>query len=383
MDRISREDLRALLRAAKAHCVSIYVPTHVEASWVEHDRIALKNLIGEAARLLISDGMRRPDADALLGPAVALLHDSFFWRHLGKGLAAFASADTFRAFRLPISFEAKAVVAARFHVRPLLDIFTGEGEFYVLSLSTKRPRLYKATRFAAESVEMPGGPTDLADELRFDDFEKHVEFRTGAPGGGGAPTATFFGHGGTSDSVKEELLRYFRDVDKAMHRVLRTEHAPVVLAGVRYFQALFREASPCRYVVDGGVEGSPEQLGEAGMIERARELVGPIMKTGVAMAMDRYRASAGKGLASSVLEEVVRAARAGRVGMLLSARGQDRWGRLDPETGRISTREHPEPGDEDLTELAAAETVSHGGAVYLLDRDRMPEGAVLAAVYRY
>jgi len=383
MDRISRDDLRALLRAANAPCVSIYLPTHVEASWVEHDRIALKNLIGEAVRLLIADGMRRPDADALLGPAAALLHDSFFWRHPGKGLAAFASAGTFRAFRLPISFEAKAVVAARFHVRPLLEVFTGEGEFYVLSLSTKRPRLYRSTRFAAEPVGMPGGPTDLADELRFDDFEKHVEFRTGAPGGGGAPTATFFGHGGTSDSVKQELLRYFRDVDKAMHRVLRTEHGPVVLAGVRYFQSLFREASSCRYMVDGGVEGSPEQFSEAGIIERARELVAPVMRTGAEMAMDRYRASAGKGLASDDIVEVVRAARAGRVGVLLSARGQDRWGRLDPATGRVVAHDLPEAGDEDLTELATAETVSHGGAVYSLDRDCMPEGAVLAAVYRY
>jgi len=383
MDRISRDDLRALLRATNAPCVSIYLPTHVEASWVEHDRIALKNLIGAAARLLISDGMRRPDADALLGPAAALLHDSFFWRHLGKGLAAFASAGTFRAFRLPVKFEPKAVVAARFHVRPLLDIFTGEGEFYVLSLSTKRPRLYRATRFASEPVDMPTAPTDLADELRFDDFEKHVEFRTGTPGGAGAHAATFFGHGGTADSIKNELLRYFRDVDRAMHRVLRTEHGPVVLAGVRYFQALFREASSCRHLLEGGVEGSPEQLGEAGMIERARALVEPVMRTGAEMAMDRYRASAGKGLASDDIVEVVRAARAGRVGVLLSARGRDRWGRLDPVTGRISTREHPEPGDEDLTELATAETVSHGGAVYSLDQERMPEGAVLAAVYRY
>ncbi|MHC4251543.1 MAG: baeRF3 domain-containing protein [Planctomycetota bacterium] len=383
MDRMSREDLRGLLRAAQAPCISIYVPTHGEASWIEHDRIALKNLIGDAAGLLVSGGVRRPDAEALLGPASALLEDSFFWGRLGRGLAIFACPGFFARFRLPVTFDAKAVAAERFHIRPLLDLFTGEGVFYVLVLSTKGARLHRATRFESELVSMPAAPRNLAEELMFDDFEKHVDLRAGTPGGHGRSGAVVFGDGGAAETVKEELLRYFRDVDRGLHGVLRSEHGPVVLAGVRYFQAIFRDASSCGHLVEGGVEGSPEQTDDDELIARARALVEPVMRRAEAVAMDRYRASAGRGLASDDVGEVVSAARAGRVGVLLSARGRDRWGKLDLASGRVAAHEVPEPGDEDLAELATAETIAHGGSVYSVEPERLPEGAALAAVYRY
>jgi len=383
MDRMSRGDLSVLLRPPNTPCVSIYVPTHAEASWSEHDRIALKNLIGDAARLLVSDGMRRPDAQALLDPVRALLEDSFFWQGTGKGLAVFVCPGLFKRFRLPLDFEPKVVVAERFHIRPVMELFTGEGVFYVLALSTKGARLQRVTRFGRESVPMPTAPKDLADELRFDDFEKHVEFRTGAPGQGGAPTATFFGHGGREESVKEELLRYLRDVDRGLHDALRTEHGPVVLAGVRYFQAIFRSASSCKHLEEHGIVGSPEQMDQAGMIERARQIVRSTMKESVTKAMHLYRASVGRGLASDDVGEVMRAARAGRVGTLLSVRGRNRWGSLDPATGSVVSRDSPQPGDEDLTELATLETVLHSGSVFPVEPEEMPRDVALAAVYRY
>jgi hypothetical protein len=302
---------------------------------------------------------------------------------MSRGLAVFVSPGFFRRFRLPVAFEAKAVVAERFHIRPLLGLFTGEGVFYLLSLSTKSTRLYRVTRFGYKPIPMPSAPKNLADELKFDDFEKHVEFRTGTPGGGGRRAATFFGHGGTAEGVKEELLRYFRDIDAGLHRALRAEHGTVVLAGVRYFQAIFRDASACRHLVEVGIEGSPEQMDLRQLIEQARRLAEPTMKRAVTSAMKRYRTSAGRGFASDDIGEVLRAARSGRVGVLLSTRDRDSWGTLDPATGLVATHFHPEPGDEDLAELATAETVSHGGAVYSVEPEDMPEGVALAAVYRY
>lgn len=383
MDMMSLTDLRGLVEAPETPCVSIYLPTHAGPSWMEHDLIALKNLLVDARRLLTSAGMRKPDAEALLGPASALLADTFFWQRRGKGLAVFARPGYFRRFRLPVSFDARAVVAERFHIRPLLDLFAGEGVFFVLELSTKGARLHRVTRFGADLVPMPAAPRDLAEELRFDDFEKHVELRAGSSAGTGGSATTYFGHGGAAESAKEELLRYFRDVDAGLRRALGSEAGPVVLAGVSYFQAIFRGASSCRHLVAGGVEGSPAQIDTHEMLSRARGLVEPYMRRAETEAVDRYRASAGKGLASDDAGEVVNAARSGRVGVLLSARGLTRWGRLAATTGRVAVHEFPQPGDEDLAELATAETIAHGGAVYSVEPERMPEGAALAAVYRY
>ena len=40
-----------------------------------------------------------------------------------------------RIHRLPLAFETLVVVANRFHVKPLLPLFMGNGRFYVLAFS--------------------------------------------------------------------------------------------------------------------------------------------------------------------------------------------------------------------------------------------------------
>ena len=43
----------------------------------------------------------------------------------------------------------------------------------------------------------------------------------------------------------------------------------------------------------------------------------------------------------------------------------------------------PEPGDQDLLDLAAIRTLVSGGAVYALPPEEVPDGALLAAVFRF
>jgi hypothetical protein len=47
--------------------------------------------------------------------------------------------------------------------------------------------------------------------------------------------------------------------------------------------------------------------------------------------------------------------------------------------------EHQEerPGDDELLDLAATQTLLHGGAVYGVEPDEVPDGQLVAAVYRF
>ena len=66
---VSTDELKQLAETRGATCVSIYMPTHREGSEVQQDPIRLRNLLAEAERRLLGQGLRTPDVQAMLAPA--------------------------------------------------------------------------------------------------------------------------------------------------------------------------------------------------------------------------------------------------------------------------------------------------------------------------
>jgi hypothetical protein len=99
--------------------------------------------------------------------------------------------------------------------------------------------------------------------------------------------------------------------------------------------------------------------------------------------MDRYERMAGTERTADQVTEIVVSAREGKVDtLLINAEGQS-WGVLDPETGDPQLHAQWQPGDEDLLELAAVETLVHRGRVHVVDPDQMPENRPVLALFRY
>jgi hypothetical protein len=59
------------------------------------------------------------------------------------------------------------------------------------------------------------------------------------------------------------------------------------------------------------------------------------------------------------------------------------WGGFDPGNDKVNVHEPPEPGDEDLLDLAVIQTLINRGAVYAVMPEEVPGQAILAAVLRY
>jgi len=64
------------------------------------------------------------------------------------------------------------------------------------------------------------------------------------------------------------------------------------------------------------------------------------------------------------------------------------WGTFNRETGEVAL--HAEPGDNqrlpdgrDLLDAAAVQTFLNGGTVYAVKAVEIPNGGILAAVFRY
>lgn len=383
MNELTVDELRTTLQSCQKICVSLFMPTHRQGQVVQEDRIRYKNLLHRALENLTESGMRRPEAAKLLEPAVRLIDEGIFWEHRGDGLAVFIAPGYFRHYSLPASLEELVVVSSRFHVKPILPAVSGNGQFYVLALSQKMASLSRQTRHSVEQIDLGGVAHGLADLFRDEFLERQIQFRGGGGGGGGGGNRLFHPHGGKTDDPKDLVIEYFNRVDASLAKIIGGDHIPLVLAGVEFLFPLYREANTYPHLLEEGIGGNPEEMSADELRERAWAVVEPHFQATKDLAAAKYEQLAGTGHAENELEPVVRAAVSGQVDVLFVALGVQRWGTFNEVTGEPSLHEDRQVGDADLLDLAAGETMLHGGRVYAEEADRIPGGGSLAAIYRY
>ncbi len=379
----SRDELKKLIQQHGGLCMSIFMPTHPRGAETQQDPIRLKNLLHEAEKSLIERSVRSSEVEEFLQPARRLLEDGLFWRHQSTGLAIFVSASLFRNYCLPLDFQQLVVISDRFYIKPLLPLLTWGGRFYILAVSQNEIRFLEGTPYGAHEVDLEGVPASLAEALKYDDPEKQLQFHTRTPGGMGKRPAMFHGQGVGTDDTKDNILRYFRQVDNGLHRLLHDERSPLVLAGVDYLFPIYREANTYPCLVDEGIAGNPEEMSTDELHEKGWSIVELHFLKGQQEAVTLYRQLAGTGLASKDVKYIVPAAYHGRVETLFVALGIQRWGSFDRDTNMVHTYEEARPGAEDLLNFAAIQTLLNRGAIYAVEPDKMPDEAPMAAVFRY
>jgi len=366
--------------------VSLFLPTHQRGSETAQDPIRLSNLLDEAERSLeaVGDG---GNPGEVLAPARDLLKNEDFWQHQSRGLALFLSPAGMRRYRVPLELREKAVVSDRFHVKPLLPLLTGDGRFHVLALSQARVRLFDANRDSIRAIDLHDVPETLRDAVGYDWEESSLQFHSAASGartGAGGSGIVFHGHGSAKDDTKPELRKFVQAVDRGLMRLLHDRGRPLVLAAVDYVAAMFRAASKYPNITARIVEGNPDRQSPEELRDAAWEIVEPMFQAARDAATARYRELGGgnAGHTSDQLETIVPAAFSGRIQTLFVARDVEQWGRYDPETTQLLLRGKRTAGDDDLLDVAAAETLVRDGEIYALDAEDMP-GSPIAAIFRY
>jgi hypothetical protein len=93
---------------------------------------------------------------------------------------------------------------------------------------------------------------------------------------------------------------------------------------------------------------------------------------------------AGTGKTSGDLKKIIPSAYQGRVDALFVAVGVQQWGAFEANAGELEVHESRQPGDQDLLDLAAVQTLTHAGDVYAVTPDEIPDSrSPVAAVFRY
>ncbi len=403
MDHIDRETLVELARHRGWPSVSVYLPAHRSPADREQDRIRAKNLLNQACEELVSQGVREPDAEAHCAPIAAAFADDTFWRDGSDGIAAFASADHSLVLRVDTPMPEQVTVGDRYSVRPLLLAWHDGVGFFALTVDKNGSNLFRCDRVGIEPVALEGAPASLADELKYDVYDEDQQLQTFASpesiAGAGRTVGMFHGHGGEKDVETQNLTRYLRKIAKAVDAALAASgDRPLVLLGVEYELALFRELSTYAAIASTQVLGSPVRYSDHEIHAKALAALSPGMHPTIEADLAEYEEKQGTQLASDDATEIAAAAAAGRVKTLMLDDGVGPFGTFDRDTltatavcdgsprllRESAPPQTPESGQcgWDLADLAAAETILNGGTVWAFSGEGAPIDGV-HAVFRY
>jgi hypothetical protein len=378
MDIVTVPWLKALSSRGPGPCVSLYLPTHRHGGQGrEQDPLRLKNLLGSASAELEELGHRAPEVKALLQPAHDLVRDAGFWASPEDGLAVFLTDGRMDVLRLPRTFDELAVVADRFHVRPLLPTLAVGHSFYLLAISKGATHLYRGTRYRMSEAEVAEMPAGIEEALWYLDREGQLQHRSG----GGR--AVFHGHGGIKDTAEDELLQYLRAIDHAVSGVLAGQRVPLVVAGLDGVVSRYQQVSRYPHLLDDAIVGNPEDLTLDALHDEGWRIAEPryaSLRTRQEAAMD---AGLGGRLTSLDLGEIAAASFQGRIDALWISEGERRWGRWNPVEAHLDLHDARQPGDYDVVDRIAITAWERGAALYVDEAWRTPGAGPLAALYRY
>jgi len=389
MNTLSADEIKRLTQVYQPPCISIFLPIHDgHGTEIWQDQQRLRNLL----RALRSPAHRIADVHqtALWKPIEALVARREIWLQPHNGLAIFRSPEFFCFYSLPYQVREQGIVGNHFHLKPLLPLPTNDRPFYILAVSQNEVRLLKATHYSVTELEIPASvPGSLADSQRESKPGNEVEYHSSSSGAtmgkGGRRPVVFHGQGCGSEDEKRHLLRYFQKIDRGLHTIFHTETAPLVLASAEFLWPIYREANTYPYLLPEGVAGNADRKqATARMLQRrVWPLVESLVMKEQGTALARFEEEKGSKHTSDTVSEVVPAACEGRIKDLFVASDREVWGVYDQTTPLLKIHDSVQAGDEDLLDLAARQTLLHGGAVYTLVQAKMPGAGLLAATYRY
>lgn len=375
------EDLQQLLAVREEPCVSIHLTTHRRYPEWTQDPIQFKNLLGQAeAKLAARPGAR--EGTAILDSVRRLLDEKEMWEYALDGLAVFASASLTAAYRVPVPLPEAVVVSDTFHTKPLFRFVRTNSLYYVLAISQNEVTLYQGSSYGAAPVELRALPADLSEALGASEPDEHQRgiVAHGGPGHGLA----FHGRGPGREERKETLLKFFRAVDKGLHEYLRDERAPLLIAGVKYYKPMYREANTYPHLLDDGLDGNFERANGDVIHAEAWPIVTAYRQRRIAEWVDRYRSLESKGLAVDGIEAVATATVQGRVRAVLAAENGNSWGTLNRATGEVARSRERTPGaGSDLLDDLCEEAWKRAAEIYVVPQPELPTGQPIAAVLRF
>lgn len=387
MNKVNREAISRLLETEDNATLSLYLPTHrfPTSEHIAEDKIRLKNLIRSGKEMLHQHGVDEGLVEQIVSEIEARCYDDeSFWQQATEGLALFASPAGVHFFRLPIECDEYVDAGDRYDITPLLAVMSCDQPYYILALAAHNPLLYKGDMYGVERVAITL-PTSAEEALGIDELFSNSRTARAGSFGAGNPGTKSHGQGDSRQAGQEERLKFFRIIDD---RIQSDEHVdndlPFLLAGTDDDISDFRALTKLRHVLDDHLGGSMPEISSNEIHLHAWPIVSDSLCGSERLEItEKLSTMLGTGKATAGAEDIASAATEGRIDTLL-------LGTLAVTRDSISSSEEPvmklvlpEQYKDGNMAVCGRATYDQGGKIIALLQTAMPEGASIAALYRY
>lgn len=387
MNKISKADITGLIETEDLASVSMYFSTHKfpTSEHITEDKIRFKNLMKKAEEMLerkeIDGGVIR-HIKTLLEETV--LYDENFWQETTEGIALFCSPAGVRCFHIPDECDEYVYVGDQYDIAPLLAVVSWNVDYYVLALATKHPAIYSGDMYGIAKVDEQL-PESIEKALNIDELYSNSQTSRNRGSQSGHPGAKAHGQGDSRQAGQEERLKYFRLIDETVlsSRKINSDH-PILLAGTEDEISEFRDVSRNKRIMSGSLRGNYTNGDTNELHNRSWPLVEKeICQTQNSRLIEKIQNLLGTGLASTQEDEILIAAGEGKIDTLLVGllhNTMDSIGDRQEEVRKLSiSDEYEQAGVRE----SSRSTFKNGGEVIGAIRNDMPEGKIIAALFRY
>ncbi|NLY21207.1 MAG: hypothetical protein GXZ08_08000 [Tissierellia bacterium] len=359
--------------------ISLYQPLMKENVTVKQNVTRFKNLVGEIYDSL-SIEFSKGEVEKILKPLYEIGDDLTFWHTSAKGLAILLNENEGVVYELGRDVPEVGIVSDSFHIKPLLRNYQSVDHYYVLGLGKKNYKLFEGNRYSISEINLgEDAYTNMEDLLGTD-----VGGRVLNAGGYGGKGPSFHGHNSKSEEEKKDIEKFYRHIDKyIIDNFSKEDQAPVFIVGLPENQGEFRRISKNPLLVKNGINKSYEAMDDKDILEEIWTVLEPSFLEKTRVVVEKFNTAQANFNASSDIAQVAKAAVEGRISQIMIEADRIIPGKIDTETGVISTEELRNPQVDDVLDDLAEIVLSQKGEVVILTAHRMPGDTGCAAIFRY
>jgi len=381
---LTQELIHELQSVAEVPCISLYMPTHRSHPENLQDTIRYKNLVKQVKESLTE---KYPTAEIhkLLEPFETLASDDEFWNHTSDGLSVLCSPGLFEVIRLHMPVEELVIVSDSFHTKPLRHFLQSADRYQVLALSLDAIQLFEGNRYSLVEIKLPDDfPKTIEETLGEELTEKHSTVASYG-GVGGNSTTMHHGQGGKKDEVDSDAERFFRVVSASVYdRYSKQGALPLLLAALPEHHNLFNQVNRNPFVLPRGIEINPQSVSIEKLAQVSWEAMRSVYAKKLETLVGKFNQARSGGLGSDHIDEVIEAAEAGRVDILLIEAHRVIASRLrNKVTGTFEMTDVTQPVLDDQLDHVGELVTKMGGSVVIIPKEQMPSKTGIAAIFRY
>lgn len=385
MPLITKKEITQLHEINQEPCVSIFIPTHRAGEKVlqEENSLSLKNQLKDVKDKLVKKGVKNESINDITHPIQELIDNSSFWREQSDGLAIFAADGFFESYTLPVHFKGFNYISNSFYLKPLMPMFVGDGSFYLIALDRDNVKLYECKRHSFTEIDIEDLiPETKQDRVGFDYEEKNLQFRSSASGSG---QTMYHGQEAATGKKKNEIKKYFRAINDGLADIFREETMPLLIAAQSPLFDIYKEVNTYANLMDDNLTIDFSDTDMFEIHELAWERMAPVFDQKRKDHITKFVDEQGKGSTSIGIGTILPAAINGKIEALFCENQEDIFGQFITENEVVTVTLGEENGNNiSLMNLAAIKTFLKGGAVYLLEKEDMPNpNSRVNALYRY